>query len=84
MESVSTGSSGCSDSKLLGLEIQSQLANVVIDLVDGVGAHGGRAGRGVGGGVAWVLDVGVVLGDGGGAGAGGHQAAHSKASGTGS
>lgn len=82
MESISTGSSCCCDTKFLSLEIQSQLTNIVIELVDGVGAHGGRARGGVGGGVARVLDVGVVLGDGGGAGAAGHQAAHSKASST--
>ena len=38
MESISTSSSCCCDTKLLSLEIQSQLTNIVIELVDGVGS----------------------------------------------
>lgn len=58
------------------------MTNIIGEFVDGVGAHCGRGGGGVGGGVAGILDVGVVLGDGGGAGAGGNQAADSEASST--
>ena len=48
-------------SQLQCLEVQSELTNVVTHFVDGVGAAGGGGGGGVGGWVAGVPDVGVVL-----------------------
>ena len=54
MESVSARPSPDCLSELQGLEVQSELADVVVDLVDGVGALSGRGGGGEGARVAWV------------------------------
>ena len=81
LEAVSAGARGRGLAKLQRLEVEPQLADVVVHLVDGEGADGGGGGGGVGRGVARVAQVGVVVGDGGaGAGAGGlgHNAAHTE------
>ena len=54
MESVSARPSPDCLSELQGLEVQSELADVVVDLVDGVGALSGRGGGGEGAWVTWI------------------------------
>ena len=63
------------------LEVQSELADVIRDLVEGVGAGGGTGGR-VAAGVSRVPDVGGVGGDGGATGGGVDHTAHSEPSST--
>jgi len=63
-EFVITSTSSCCGKSRESLEIQSQLANIIRNLADGVGA-GASAGGAVGAGVVGVPDVGGVGGDGG-------------------
>ena len=69
-EFVIAGTSSCCGKSRESLEIQSQLANVIRDLADGVGT-GTSTGGCVGAGVVWIPDVGRVGGDGGAACGGG-------------
>ena len=64
-----------------GLEVKSELADVIRGLVNGEGASS-RAGGSVAAGVSRVPDVGVVGGYSGAAGGGGDHAAHSEPCGT--
>jgi len=87
LEGVSADSSGGSLTQLQGLEVQSELADAGVHLGDREAAAGGGGGGGVGGGVAGVPDVGVVVGDAGAAGGAlgaGDLAAHSEPCSTGS
>ena len=63
------------------LKVQPELADVIRDLVEGVGAGGGTGGR-VAAGVSRVPDVGGVGGDGGATGGGVDHTAHSEPSST--
>ena len=82
-QGVVTGSSGGGGGKTREcLEVQSELADVSGDLVEGVGTGGGTGGR-VAAGVARVPDVGVVGGNRGPAGGGGYDTADPEACSTG-
>ena len=71
LESVSTHTRAGGLAQLQVLEVKSQLADLVIQLLDFVAACLGGGGGGEGGGVAGVPDVGVVVGHRQGAVAGG-------------
>jgi len=73
---ASTSSGGGSEARE-GLEVKPELADVILDLVDGVGA-GARGGGGVRAWVIWVPDVGGVGGDAGSTGGGVDHTADTK------
>ena len=77
----STSSTGASVETSHCLEIQPQLADVILYLLDGVGTCPSTCG-GVGAWVVWIPDVGCVCGDAGAASGGGDHTADSKASST--
>ena len=62
-EVVIASSSSCCGKSRKCLEIQPQLANIIRNLADGVGA-GSSTGSSVRAGIVWVSDVGRVGGDG--------------------
>ena len=80
-EGVGARAGGRSDVAGHRLEVQAELADVIRDLGDGVGA-GACGGGGVSARVAGVPDVAGVGGDASPAGGGGHDAADTEAGGT--